>query len=101
MTFEDHYKTVSTKTNRAIGLLRKVQSLLPRDALITMYKAFARPRLDYGDVLFDQTFNDSFEKLESIQSNACLALTGIIRCTSEERLKNSGIRFRITSAFRW
>ena len=80
LTFEEHYKTILSKTNRTIGLLRKLQSLLPRAALITIYKAFVRPHLDYGDVLYDQAFNASFhEKLESIQYNTCLALTGAIR----------------------
>ena len=80
-------KTVLSKTNRTIGLLRKLQNLLPREALIIIYKAFVRPHLDYGDVLFDQAFNASFhEKLESIQYNACLALTGTIRGTSKEKL---------------
>ena len=41
---------------------------------------FVRPHLDYGDILFDQTYNSPFhEKLESVQYNACLALTGGIR----------------------
>ena len=50
-TFEEHYKTILNKTNRTIGLLRKLRSLLPRAALITIYKAFVKPHLDYGDVL--------------------------------------------------
>ena len=57
LTFEDHYKTVLIKTNRTIGLLRKLKSLLPREVLITIYKAFVRLLLDYGDVLFNQAFN--------------------------------------------
>ena len=65
--FEEHYKTILSKTNRTIGLLRKLQRLLPRAALITIYKAFARPHLGYGDVLYDQAFNALFqEKLEAI-----------------------------------
>ena len=73
LTFEDHYKTVLSKTNRTIGLLRKLQNFLPREALITICKAFVRPHLDYGDILFDQAFNASFhEKLESM--NTMLAL---------------------------
>ena len=52
--------------------------MLPREVLITIYEAFVRTHLDYGDVLFDQAFNASFhEKSESIQYNASLALTGI------------------------
>ena len=67
LTFEDHYKTVLSETNRTIELLRILQNLLPREALTTIYKVFIRPHLDYGDVLFDQAFNASFhEKLESI-----------------------------------
>ena len=75
-----NYKTVLSKTNRTIGLLRKLQNLLPRKALIPICKAFVRAHLD-------QAFNASFhEKLESIQCNACLALTGAIRGTSKEKL---------------
>ena len=86
LTFEEHYKTMLSKTNRTIRLLRKLQSLLPRAALITIYKAFVRPHLDYG-VLYDQAFNALFhEKLEPIQHNAFLALTGTIRGTSKEKI---------------
>ena len=67
LTFEDHYKTGLSKTNRTIGLLCKLQNLQPRESSITIYKAFVIPHLDYSDVLFDQAFNASFyEKLESI-----------------------------------
>ena len=75
------------KINKTIGLIRKLQNLLPRSALITLYKAFVRPHLDYGDFLYDQARNASFHlKLESIQYNACLAITGVIRCSSREKL---------------
>ena len=45
---------VSGKKRRTIGLLHKLQNLLPRAALITKYKAFVRPHLDYGNILYDQ-----------------------------------------------
>ena len=65
--------------NKAIGLLWRFSNSLPRQALITVYKVFIRPHLDYGDELYDQVFNNSFQaKLESIQYNACLATTETI-----------------------
>ena len=68
-------------------LFGKLQSLLLRVALITIYKAFVRPHLVYRDVLYDQAFNALFhENLESIQYNTCLALTGTIRGTSKEKI---------------
>ena len=60
--------------------------MLPRQALVTIYKAFVRSYLDYGDV-YDQAFNNSFlAKIESIQYNAYLAITGATRGTSREKI---------------
>ena len=87
LTFEEHLKNVFNKTNKMIGLLKKLSNLLPRQALVTIYKAFIRPHLDYGDVLYDQAFNNSFHtKMESIQYNACLAITRAIRGMSREKI---------------
>ena len=87
LNFEEHLKVITTKVNRTIGLLRKLQKTLPRPALMTMYKAFVRPHLDYGDQIYDEAYNESFhQKLESIQYNACLALLGAIRGSSREKL---------------
>ena len=94
LTFEEYLNNVLAKVNKAVGLLRKLLNLLPRTTLITIYKAFIRPHLDYGDVLYDQAFNNLFkEKLESIQYDACLALTGAIRGTSKEKIyRELGLR---------
>ena len=87
LIFDENLKMVSYKISKTLGLLRKLHNLLPRSALITIYKAFGRPHLDYGDILYDQAYNMSFHhKLESIQYNACLAITGAIRGTSKEKL---------------
>ena len=68
-------------------LLRKLQNLLPRRSLVTIYKSFIRPYIDCGDVIFDQAYNKSFhEKFENFQYNASLATTGAIRGTSKEKL---------------
>ena len=70
-----------------IGLIRKLQPIIPRVALFTIYKSFLRPHLDYGDVIYDRAFNESFQnKLESVQYNAALAITGAIRGSSREKL---------------
>ena len=87
LSFEKHLETVLCKINKTIGLIRKLQNLLPRSALVTLYKAFVRPHLDYGDILYDQAHNESLHlKLESIQYNACLTITGAIRGSSREKL---------------
>ena len=68
---------VSRKISKTIGLLRKLQIFLPRAALITIYKAFIRTHLDYGEILYDQAYMSFHQNLESIQCNACLAIRDI------------------------
>ena len=66
-----------TEADKGIGVIKKLSNTLPRDALLTIYKSFVRPHLDYGDIIYDQSQNEPFSnKLESIQYNAAL-LNGI------------------------
>ena len=96
LTFAKQLLNILKKTNRTIGLLRKLQSVLPRITLVTIYKAFVRHHLDYGDILHDQAFNNSFnDRLESIQYKAILAITRAIRGMSRVKLLPR-IRFRTT-----
>ena len=68
LTFESHINMVTTKINKTIGLLLKLQNLSRRTFLIKIYKAFLRPHVDYGDILYDQAFTLSFQrKLKSIE----------------------------------
>ena len=47
---------------------------------MTIYKSYIRPHLDYCDVIYDQPHNESFcKKIESIQYNSALAITGVIK----------------------
>ena len=49
--------------------MRKLNLLLPRSSLLTVYKCFIRPHVVNGDVIYDQ-----------------LAITGAIRGTSKAKL---------------
>ena len=55
--------------------------------MLTIYKSFLKPHLDYGYVIYDRAFIKSFQnKLGSVQYNAALAITGAIRGSSREKL---------------
>ena len=44
-----------------------------------MHKSFVRAHLHYGGTMYDQAFNASFHrKLELVQYNTALAITGAI-----------------------
>ena len=95
LTFEEYLKVITTEVNKTIEMIRKLQNVLPRLALMTIYKTFVRPHLDYSDVIYDEAYNETFhQKLESIQYNACLALSGASRGSSREKLyQELGLEF--------
>ena len=50
------------KANKGIGIIRKLNNILPCHALLTIYCSFVRPDLDYDDVIYDQA------EIESVNS---------------------------------
>ena len=87
LCFNGHLEKKLAKINRGITRLRKLQSMLSREALLTIYKSFICPHFDYGDVIYDKTYNDSFHsKLEPYQYKAILVMTGAIKRSSTEKL---------------
>ena len=75
-----------SSTSSGISVIKKLQYTLPWKSLITIYKAFLRLTIDYGDIIYDPQ-NESFcEKIESIQYKAALAITGAIQGTSREKI---------------
>ena len=87
LNFKQHVDSAISKVNKGISLIKKLRYTLPRKSLITIYKVFLRPLIDYGDIIYDQPNNNSFcEKLEAIQYKAALAITGAIQGTSRDRI---------------
>ena len=70
-----------------MALLCKLEWFLPRSSLLTIYKFFIRPHLD-------EPFSS---KIESVQHNAALAITGAIRGSFREKTL-PGIRNRVSTS---
>ena len=84
LNFEQHVDNVILKINKGIFVIKKLRHSLPRKSLLTIYKAFLRPLIDYGDIIYDQPQNESFcDKIESVQYKAALAIIGAIQGTSQ------------------
>ena len=63
-----------------MDLLRRFKQILQRSSRLTMYKTFIRSQSDFADIIYDQAYSSSLhEKLESLQYNAFLKITGAIR----------------------
>ena len=83
-----------SKGMKGIGIIRKLNKALSHYSLITIYKPVLRPHLDY-----DQPNKESLnQKIERIQFNAALAVTGAIKGTYQSRFYNelglASLKFR-------
>ena len=87
LSFNEHINDKIRQANKGVGLFRRQQTFLPCASLLTIYKSFIRPLLDYAYVIYDQTSNASFsKKIESAQYNAALAIPRDIKGSCHEQL---------------
>ena len=80
LSFDRRVQEMILRANKGIGLITRFRRYFTRN-----YKVFIRPHLDYGDVVYNYPGNASFsQKLESVQYNASLAITGCFRGTYKD-----------------
>ena len=101
LNFKEHLKDRFAIVNKGIGMLKKLSIYLPCHSLVTLFKAFIRPHLDYTDIIYDKPSNMNIcNKIESFQYNAAQAITGAIRGRSKEKLYQK-LGFGYLSSRRW
>ena len=67
--------------------MKKLSLILSRKSLLTIYKSFVRPNLDYADIIYDKPLNESLKrKIEMVQYNAALIITGAFKETSRDKI---------------
>ena len=60
LNFNLHIKEKMPKAMKGIGVIQKLNKIVPRHSFIKIYKSFVRPHLDYGDIIYDQPNNERF-----------------------------------------
>ena len=71
LNFKQHVDSAILKMNKGISVTKKLRHSLPRKSLQTIYKAFLRLLIDYGDNIYDQPQNESFRnKAGAVQSTS-------------------------------
>ena len=67
LDFSKHINEKISKAQKGISAIKRLYNILPRNSLLTIYKSFARPHLDYGDIKYDQPNNQSISnKIEAV-----------------------------------
>ena len=92
MTWSDHIDDICKRINKCLDIISKIRYLLPRLCIEKLYKSFVGSLLDYSDVIYDNCSNIDSTKIENIQGQACIILTGAIRVTRHKTLlKEAGV----------
>ena len=97
LSFEKHLKEKTIKAKKIIGVLKHLSNFLPLNTLDQMYEALVRFHLDYCDVIYHipsiihqpplgLTLNSLMEKVERIQYQAALAITGVWQGSSHYKI---------------
>ena len=94
LNFVKHLFEKMKKAKRIIGMIKHLNYLLPLKTLNQMYKSLVRPHLDYCDIIYHIpqtvhpqsvnggiTLNCHMERVEQIQYQAALAVTGVWHLT--------------------
>ena len=95
--FQSHVNEAIKKANRGIGVMKFMSKYVPRSTLETIYKAYVRSKLEYGDVIYHhppldgnhlsiKKLNVLMSKVESVQYRAALVTTGAWKGTNKEKL---------------
>ena len=81
--------------------MKRLSLSASRDSLLTIYKTIAHRHLDYANIIFDKRGNVNFKsKLERVQYDACLAITGAIQGTNRDGIY-AELGLESLSARRW
>ena len=80
LVLDRHVEEIILRANKGVGHITRPRRYLPRQSLLTIYKAFNKLHLEYGDA-----GKASFMQ-KSVQYNVSFAITGFFRGTSKDKL---------------
>ena len=97
LSFEKHINEKIMKSKKNVGILKHLSEFLPLKTLDQMYKALVRSHLDYCDIIYHipshqnqaalgVTLNSLMEKVERIQYQSALAISGAWQGSSRTKL---------------
>ena len=107
MSFKKHLDEKIIKARKNIAIIKHLSNVLPLKTLDQMYKALVRSHLDCCDIIYTiaptinpppllPIFNSLMEKLERVQCQAALAITGTWEGSICSKL-NEELRWEILS----
>ena len=75
LSWSKHIEHIYKKVSPLLGLMRRIRNFVDFDTLITIYKAFVQPHLDYGCIVWDGLDKSLVLKVQILQNRAARIIT--------------------------
>ena len=87
LTFDPHINEIISKANKMLGFIRRSFRFLDKVTFVTLYKAFVRSHLEYGDVLWCLYLKRQSVTLEKVQRKATKLIPSLRNLPYGKRLR--------------
>ncbi len=71
MLWSNHINVISRKISRNIWLLSQIGKYLPITHMVTYYKSYIQPHIDYCNIIWASTSKANLKRIEILQKRAC------------------------------
>ena len=75
LSWDSHIDNVVKKASAGLGAIKRVRNLVPRETLITIYKALVQPYFDYCSSVWGSIGVCQSERLQKLQNRAARLIT--------------------------
>ena len=75
LSWDSHIDSVVKKASAGLGAIKRVRNLVPRETLITIYKALVQPYFDYCSSVWGSIGVCQSERLQKLQNRAARLIT--------------------------
>ena len=86
LNFKQHVDNAISKINKGIAVIKKLRYSLPRNSLITIYKSFLRPLIDYGDIIYDQPHNQCENPKTSVKKSKLCSIKLLLQLQAQYKV---------------
>ena len=86
LNWSEHISSVVKGVSKSLDAMRKLKYSTDRKTLDSVYTTFIRPKLEYGNVIWNNCSQHDRNLLENLQLNAARIVTGAKRGTSHSKI---------------
>ena len=87
LLFDTHIQKAVNKANQMVGLIKRSFTYMDKDIFMKLYKAFVRPHLEYGNIVWNPFLKRQSKAIERVQRRATRLLNECKDMPYPERLQ--------------